>query len=89
MREVRITPVLNGFIVTVGCQTVVFTSMNDLLRELKSYQIDSASVEKEYLSGSINKVEMDTQVPTTTDPTFGVFHPSQGRKNLTKIKEEK
>lgn len=27
MREIRITPVMNGFVVNVGCQTVVFNSV--------------------------------------------------------------
>jgi hypothetical protein len=49
MNEVRITAALNGFIVYVGCQTVVFNSVDRMTSELKAYCKDPAGVEKFYL----------------------------------------
>jgi hypothetical protein len=55
MRQVTITPVLNGFLVQVGCQQVVFGSIEELCSELKRYQKAPAAVEKEYLTNAVNK----------------------------------
>ena len=49
MRDITISPVVNGFLVTVGCQRVVFTSLDDLIGELRRYVENPAKVEKEYL----------------------------------------
>jgi hypothetical protein len=56
MRQIVITPVLNGFKVQVGCQEVVFTSIDCLCGELKRYQKDSQAIEKEYLANALNKL---------------------------------
>jgi hypothetical protein len=55
MKEIRIRPVLNGFIVTVGCSEVVFTDVDFMFFELKRYQKDPQQVEKEYQEKAINK----------------------------------
>lgn len=55
MYDVRIKPVLNGFVVNVGCQTLVFQSMDILASELKRYQADPEKVEKEYRANAVNK----------------------------------
>ena len=54
MRTVIIKPVLNGFIVEVGCATVVFLSIDGLCAELKRYQKNPTDVEKEYQSHPMN-----------------------------------
>jgi hypothetical protein len=56
MRTVKITPVLNGFRVEVGCQELVFSSIEELCKELIRYQKNSESVEKEYLENAVNRV---------------------------------
>lgn len=48
-RDIVIKEVLNGFIVIVGCQTVVFGKKYDLFTELSRYLDDRASVEREYM----------------------------------------
>lgn len=48
MREVVIRKVLNGFIVQVGCQTVVFQNKTELLVELSNYIDNPAEMEKKY-----------------------------------------
>ena len=58
MREIHIKPVLNGFIVTVGCGAVVFTSIDELCKELNRYHSAPEQVEKEYQEKAINKSRM-------------------------------
>ena len=50
MRPVTINKVLNGYIVQVGCQTLVFRYMSNLVKELKRYADNPEQVEKEYLA---------------------------------------
>lgn len=55
MREVTITPVLNGFVCRVGCQTLVFTTMAEVAQNLISYQKNPEIVEKAFRLGAVNK----------------------------------
>ncbi len=55
MKEIHIQPVLNGFIVKVGCTKVVFTDIISLTAELQRYHRNPEQVEKEYLENAINK----------------------------------
>jgi hypothetical protein len=78
-REVRINAVLNGFSVKVGCQTLVFNSIEDLLRALQSYLFNPTETEKTFLStarydmpGALGPVSPAPAVAWDTDPTsFG------------------
>ncbi len=54
-REIHIRPVMNGFIVTVGCKTVVFTDPARLTSELLRYYKSPEDTEKDYLATAINK----------------------------------
>jgi hypothetical protein len=58
IRQVKINPVLNGFIVEVGCQAVVFESISKLVFEIERYLKAPEKVEKEYLERAINKPEI-------------------------------
>ena len=49
-RDIKIKKVLNGYIVKIGCQKVVFTKRKKLLKELARYWDDPDGVEKEYLN---------------------------------------
>lgn len=55
MSKIEIQFVLNGWIVRVGCQTVVFTDKGLFLDELSKYLDDPESVEKRYLTESVNR----------------------------------
>jgi hypothetical protein len=57
MKEIHIQPVMNGFIVKVGCTKVVFTDIDGLCRDLKRYHLNPESVEAEYQKEAINKTE--------------------------------
>lgn len=67
-RQVQITPVLNGYLVHVGCQLLVFSDRATLMQELNDYLIDPAKVEAIYRAGSIHreliKELRDEPVPT-------------------------
>lgn len=54
MYNVNIRPVLNGWTVEVGCQTVVFTSLDELLKEMKAYLEDPRATEVRYRKEGIN-----------------------------------
>lgn len=55
MRPVGINPVLNGWTVRIGCQTVVFTDADKLCSELARYIDNPEEVEKDYLSNAKNR----------------------------------
>lgn len=55
MYEIRIKPVLNGFIVNVGCQTVVFNTAERLCEELIRYAKNPFEVEREYMEKAISQ----------------------------------
>lgn len=49
MRPVTINKAMNGFVVNVGCQTLVFETQEKLVQELTRYLSKPYDVEKEYL----------------------------------------
>jgi hypothetical protein len=53
-RPITITAVLNGWILGVGCQTVVFQDRDQLVRELDAYLKDPAGTEARFLKSSVN-----------------------------------
>lgn len=55
MQDVTISPVLNGWKCRVGCQEVVFTDKQTLLKELGDYMTDGEAVEKRFLERAVNR----------------------------------
>jgi predicted DNA-binding protein (UPF0278 family) len=55
-REIKITPVLNGFVCKVGCQTVVFNTVLDLIQNIERYYRNPDAVEKEFIANAVNKM---------------------------------
>lgn len=47
-RELNIRPVLNGFIVNVGCQTLVFSEPGQLIAEFAAWVNKPAEIEAKY-----------------------------------------
>uniref|UniRef100_A0A6M3IP26 Uncharacterized protein n=1 Tax=viral metagenome TaxID=1070528 RepID=A0A6M3IP26_9ZZZZ len=68
-REIRIIPVLNGFIVYVGCQTVVFQGRDTLPQALADYIKDPEASESYYLKSAINRT--GDQVEEARDDRVG------------------
>lgn len=54
IRNIEIRAVLNGFIVQVGCQTVVFDNIAQLQAALYSYLTDPEGTEKKWTKLAIN-----------------------------------
>lgn len=54
IRQIKINAVLNGFIVTVGCQVVVFNTTREMLEAIEDYLNDPIEVEKTYRAEALN-----------------------------------
>ena len=72
IREIIIRPALNGFIVQVGCQTLVFDDVDILTHQLNHYLRRPEETEKYYLETSINVKHILPQPPTNSYPTAGI-----------------
>ncbi len=77
IRNLTITPVLNGYIVQAGCQQVVFQSAEQMLGEIGKYLANPSKVEAQYLaaftSGALvhpneDSEGLDTQIAEPTNP---------------------
>jgi hypothetical protein len=55
MKDITISPALNGWKVKVGCQEVLFTNRKTMLEEISRYINDPNNIEEEYLSRAKNK----------------------------------
>lgn len=55
MRQVVITPVLNGFKVQVGCQELVYTNIENLASDLVAYQKNPQAIEDIFIKDAVNK----------------------------------
>lgn len=58
IRTITITPVLNGFLCQVGCQTIVFKSVGGLVKVLRAYLTNPEETEKLFLGTAINSQHM-------------------------------
>jgi hypothetical protein len=54
-RPITIAAVLNGWIVTVGCQTVVYQDRNQLTSDLDAYLKDPDATEARFLKTAVNR----------------------------------
>ena len=55
MRDVNIKAVLNGFVVQVCCQTLVFNRIEDVAANLIAYQKDPEGTKKQFAANAVNK----------------------------------
>ncbi len=55
-RPISITAVLNGWVVTVGCQTVVYQERNQLVSDIDAYLKDPDATELRFLKSSVNQL---------------------------------
>ena len=82
MRDVTIKSALNGYVVRLGCQRVVFTDRAQMLRALDDYLENPCEVERTYLEKSINSRQLgfvaddsrvtlgDHRINATTEPGY-------------------
>jgi len=76
MRNVKIRAVLNGWIVDVGCQILVYEGKEGrerLLKDLKEYMMDPSDKEKHMTATAVNKHLMDC--PQAGEPEQESDHP--------------
>ena len=55
MRTIEIIPALNGWIVQVGCEKILFIDSLLMIKEIKRYIDDPKAVKEEYLKSRVNK----------------------------------
>ena len=67
IRDIRIKPVLNGFIVDVGCQTVVFDDIDKMILELSKYLREPSEVEGSYLNNALNAGKIKPRPPVLVE----------------------
>ena len=58
MRDITIKTALNGYLVRVGCQRVVFNNRETMLRALNDYLENPNKIEEMYTYGSINSKQL-------------------------------
>lgn len=58
MRDITIKPALNGFVVRLGCQRVVFNDRDTMFRALKDYLDEPGKIEEMYKYCSINSKQL-------------------------------
>ena len=58
MRDITIKPALNGFVVRLGCQRVVYNDRDTMFRALKDYLDEPETVEEMYKYGSCNSKQL-------------------------------
>lgn len=85
MKEVRIEPVLNGWIVRIGCATIVALSKEVMLSEIGRYIDDPKAVEREYSANAVNKGtyqpdERPGLPPPESIPDAGEDQPERARR---------
>ena len=73
IREITITPVLNGFVCKVGCQKVVFESISEMARNLEDYYKNPEETEKRFIKEAVNKMNDGPCVPMTPRISSDVF----------------
>ena len=68
IRSIHIQPVLNGFVVNVGCQTVVFNTMDGLAAALRAYSENPKLVEDQYFKEAVNRDLVPSMAAPAADP---------------------
>jgi len=69
IRHIEIDACLNGFIVRCGCQTLVYTSVQQATEEIAAYLANPDETEKRILANGINrKHTYDNVVPAPAYP---------------------
>ena len=71
IRDIKIKPVLNGFIVDIGCQELVFNRLTGMIKSLEEYYgaDEPDKVEKKWLGKSINSGKLGGENAARAAPT--------------------
>jgi hypothetical protein len=85
IHTITIRPVLNGYLVQVGCQSLVFDDTRQMLDQLLRYLVSPNLVEDEYRQTAINKwmfstpLTMEERLPVPPPPTRDAIRPPQAQ----------
>ncbi len=63
IREIKINAVLNGWIVNVGCQTLVYRDDEELAKDLLSYLRNHEETERQFTNNSVNSFLLKACAP--------------------------
>lgn len=66
-REIVIIPVLNGFLVQIGCQKVVVNSIHDLTEGIRDYYTNPEKTEKDWIAHKLNDT-LECQAVMQSEP---------------------
>lgn len=69
-RDITIHAVMNGFVVQVGCQTLVYDNVGALVSDLQMYLVDPVKTEKWIRERSCNTKWTLTNEAGVADPTL-------------------
>jgi hypothetical protein len=79
VRSINIVPVLNGFVVQVGCQTVAFNSVGSLACAIAEYYQNPEATEKKFVKERVNNtMDSPSQVYRVVDSPVCSPAPQQG-----------
>ena len=67
MRDIIIKPALNGFVVRMGCQRIVFCDRDIMIRALNDYLDDPNKTEDQYMLNSIHSKQFGFTRPQLRD----------------------
>ncbi len=82
LREITISPVLNGFVCRIGCQSVVFQSRANLIAALDGYFAEHDQYEREFVDRAIHKDLMgglDRHGDGECDPRYLALQPNRSQ----------
>ncbi|MEI6675639.1 MAG: hypothetical protein WCO57_10715 [Verrucomicrobiota bacterium] len=69
IRHIEIDACLNGFIVRCGCQTLAYTSINSLTKDIGEYLADPDATEKRLVGDAINRKHTYDNMPQALPAT--------------------
>lgn len=70
LRDINIRPALNGFIVNMGCQIIVFETVDKLVDNLRDYLRDPDKTEKAFMASGINRKHTHPDMPVPQGVTW-------------------
>lgn len=82
VRNIHITPVMNGFICQIGCQQVVFNSIGEMTDGIAKYYRNPREVEDFWVKNALNKT---LENPVIAQGVQGISEPcpSPARDRIT------
>lgn len=72
IREIKIKAVLNGYVANVGCQTLVFGTRAELIKELDGYLEKPEETEKRYRETAVNRDLLNCSQPAVENAAAGL-----------------